>query len=197
MLDVFIIQSVFIIVFRWVFGVDVPIYAVWACIFGTGAVQRLTDNWKIITEISGAGEDVEPSVWHCPVFLVMMWWFFWLAYIFVRLIWTSPVDYASPGTFMTGSVGAGSSFVSILESVPIISWLGFYCWGLMTSIMFDVVAFRSKLLYPISDGEWGLDLVNRFNGKGGGWMVSIAITIVWGLFLSIILLDIFWSNLFF
>lgn len=188
MLDVFVIQSIFVVIFRFVLGVDIPAYAVWACLFGSGAVQRLQDNWKIVSDITGTSGEIEPSIWHTPIFQALMWWFFWMVTIWLRLVWP---DTSVP----SGDLSSALSY--LFEQNPVWNWIGFYFWGLSTSILFDIIAFRSKLFYPVSDWEGGLNLVNKFDGKGGGWAMSIALTTVWGFILSIILLDIFWSNILF
>jgi len=197
MLDVFIIQSVFIVIFRYVFGIDIPNYAVFACLFGTGAVQRLKDNWRILSDLTGT-TDIEPSLWHSPIFQALSWPFFWFSTVWVLLVWGGvPVPTVTPVSPVPEQVGFWKAFFYVADAYPVLNWIGFYLWGLMTSIVFDAVAFKSKLLYPISDRVAGFDLVGTFDSKGGGWFMSILITAFAGFLLSILILDAFWSNVVF
>ena len=158
MIDVFVIQSIFIIIARLVFGLDIPGYCVWATVFGTGAFQRLYDYVKIAKRI-GLHEEIEPSVLHSIPVQLGAWIFFYFGTIYLALVW--------------GSYDVGEGLRGVFQSNNVFRFFWFYIWGLLSSVLFDLIAYHSKLFWPFSEDRIGLNLVNRLDGFWGFILVMI------------------------
>ena len=168
MIDVFLIQSIFIIVARLVFGLSIPGYCVWATVFGTGAFQRLYDYVKTFRQI-GIKEDVEPSVLHSLPVQFGAWILFYFGTIYFSIIW--------------GNYDPSSGLGGLFKTDNVFRFFWFYVWGLISSVIFDLVAYRSKIFWPFTEEEYGFGLMDRLGG--GLWGFSVSMIVVFYICLAI------------